>query len=277
MKVGITSYYLDCYGLDAGMARMRAHGYESLDYSGMLSTDSPLFSGTEAEFSAKLTAVRRAAEQNGISIFQAHGPWRFPMRDATPEDRAERFEKMTKSIRGCAILGCPHMVIHRVMPFGNCDLGNAKTMEISRDFAQKLADVGREYGVVVCLENMPFQNQELATPKALAAFVREIDHPNLKMCLDTGHANVFGISCADAVRQIGQDLLRVLHIHDNDGTMDQHRMPGDGSIAWRPFVQALSAIGYTGPFSLECHLPTQADEATELALAKATRRIVSDI
>ena len=53
-----------------------------------------------------------------------------------------------------------------------------------------------------------------------------------------------------AVRRTGE-ALRVLHVHDNNGISDLHRMPFYGIIDWEDFNEALKDIRYSGVFSLE--------------------------
>ena len=276
MKIGIVSGAYLRYGLDKGLEKMREHGYEAMDYSSFCNTETPLFTCSESDFEKTLREQRQRIDAAGIEIYQAHGPWRYPILDFYGEQRAERFEKMAKSIRGCAILGCPYMVIHNIMPYGPKDLSNEVVWEINADFMGRLAEVGREYGVVVCMENMPFSKQMLATPTALLNFVKAMNTPWLRLCLDTGHAAVFGLSPADAVRQWGTDYLRTLHVHDNDGKHDQHRIPGEGVINWQDFTKALLEIGYDGMLSLETFVPgeiTENREAAELALAKTALQL----
>ena len=120
MKIGIESAgYIEHYGLREGLRRMKAQGYETLDYQTLADTETSLYTCSEAEYTKKLIEVRNECAAAGIEISQTHGPWRWPPQDYTEEQRAERFEKMVKAIRGTAILGCPYMVIHSIMPFGD--------------------------------------------------------------------------------------------------------------------------------------------------------------
>jgi sugar phosphate isomerase/epimerase len=52
------------------------------------------------------------------------------------------------------------------------------------------------------------------------------------------------------IRELGAHLIAT-HISDNDGSGDQHRTPGNGSIDWPEVVRALREAGYTGLFNLE--------------------------
>jgi len=92
MKIGIESaaYLHGDVAFADGARRMRSHGYDCLDYGGFCNTETPLFAGSEAEFEKTLAEQKRILDAEGIEVSQTHGPWRFPMRDETEEDRAER-------------------------------------------------------------------------------------------------------------------------------------------------------------------------------------------
>lgn len=259
MKIGIMSgAYIGRYGWDMGLTKMREHGYEAIDDQSFCNTESnALFTVTETEFEKTLTERRQTCAANGIEITQIHGPWRYPIRDFTKEERAERFEKMAKSVRGCAILGCPNMVIHNIMPYGPRDLSREVVWAINEEFMGRLAEVGREYGVVINMENMPFIHQHLATCADLMRFVKHMNTDWIRVCLDTGHAAVWKHSPADCVRLIGKDYLRTLHVHDNDGKHDRHWMPGTGVVDWDAFGAALREIGFEGAVSLETAVPAE--------------------
>jgi sugar phosphate isomerase/epimerase len=47
------------------------------------------------------------------------------------------------------------------------------------------------------------------------------------------------------------DKLMALHLHDNDGSYDQHRIPSEGTINWDSIVRKIQSAGYKGSMSLE--------------------------
>ena len=267
MKIGITSsYYTAAHGFEEGLRQLRADGYECIDYSGFVDTETPRFACSDAEFDAVVRKERIFIESLGLETSQTHGPWRWPSQDATVEDRRERFEKMSRAIRGTALLGCRNFVIHPIMPWGRFDTDAGVTYAINLDFMSRLCQAAEKYEVTVCLENMPMRHQSLVTPEHCLRLVREVGAKNFKICLDTGHCTMHHVNPGDAARMLGKDMLAALHVHDNDGEKDRHWYPYSGVIDWSDFDAALREIGFTGTLSLESGvIPGRESELYELA------------
>ena len=281
LKIGIgMGSYTSLYGMEAGLARIRTHGYHALDYSAFIHSENAIFHVDESEFRATLRREREMIEANGLFVNQTHGVWRCPAQDASEYNRAERFAAMVKGIRGTALLGAPYFVIHCIMPFGENDPGHRDELwEMNAEYYGRLCRIAVDEGVTVCLENLPFIPLKLSTTKEVLDFVRMMNLPNFKVCLDTGHAAVYGHSPADMVRMIGKDYLATLHVHDNDGKCDWHWRPGEGVVDWADFGRALREIGFEGVVNLET-APAPSDnpatrEDNELDLAAKVKAIAA--
>ena len=262
MKTGITGDYLHAYGFEEGLKRMKAHGYDALDYGGLCHTENKIFHVSEEEFASTLREERKVIEAHGLTVNQTHGAWRWPACDFSDYDRAERYAAMEKGIRGTALLGAPYFVIHCIMPFGENNPAHREELwQMNLDHFTPLCDLAGELGVTVCFENLPFTSLPLSRWNETLEFVRLMNHPAMKMCLDTGHAAVYGDSPADAVRAIGKEYLAALHVHDNDGRGDLHWRPGEGVIDWADFTKALHEIGFEGCVSLETSVKHDGDPA----------------
>ena len=264
---------------EAELKEIRALGYDCVDFQSFCHTENIFFDGTVRDMEKLLKRVKIAAENAGIEISQTHGPWRWPPQDATEADRSERFEKMTRSLEGTAIVGCADMVIHPVMPFGdNQNPDPERFMEINLEFFNRLTQKAREYGVTIDFENMPMPALTLASPRQILDFAKQIDSPYFRVCLDTGHCTMLKVDPGQAVREIGKQYLRVLHVHDNNGVSDLHWLPGTGVIDWKNFSAALHEIGFDGVFSLETNVKPNGLDPEELLrkrqeLSKTARRL----
>ncbi len=279
MKLGIVySAYTNPYGLEKGAEIMVEHGFSAVDYQPLAVTEKHPMILCEAEYKAHLKNIGQVFRASGVEVSQTHGPWRYPPRDFEEADRAERFDSFCKAVRGTAYLGCKYTVVHPIMPFGADSPDEPERFyEMNFDFYRRLVAYAKDYGVTVCLENMPFLNLPLSSPKSIAEFVREINEDNFKVCLDTGHANIFGMKLSQAVYDIGAELLKVTHIHDNNGIHDQHLNPFKGTTDWKDFGEALGKIGFDGTMSLETEASNgatpQETEKNQLALLSDLKKI----
>lgn len=242
--------------------KLKQHGFSCMDFC-MADTEVEYYSYNEKDFDRYFNEQKNLATEAGIEFSQVHGPWRWPPRDFEKKDRQERFEKMEKSMRAAAVLGCKYWVVHPLMPFGTDDIGFANEMEtrkINKDFMNKLLKTAKKYGVVICLENMPMPKFSLGSPKQILDFVNEFNDESLKICLDTGHVSVYeGLSAAEAIRELSS-MIKVLHIHDNHGEYDEHLAPYKGIINWEDFSHALREIEFDGVISLETLPDTSLDD-----------------
>ena len=250
MKIGITEGSYNVYPKEGRYQRIKADGYDCVDF-GMSNTEVVPYTLGEEEFDAYLLHERALAEEAGITISRVHGPWRWPPQDTTEEDRAERMEKMKRSIRGTALLGCKNWIVHPIMPFGINDLDTGEveqTWDLNVSFMRQLLACAKEHGVYICLENMPMPRFSLGSVEAIMRLVREMNDDSFRVCLDTGHVNVFeGATLYDAVHTIG-DKLRHVHFADSN-----RWFPGYGHIDFEGVYQMLKARGYSDYCSFECN------------------------
>ena len=254
--------YLQTYGFEEALRRMKSHGYDALDYQDFCHTENKIFHISDSEFVATLKREREIIEANGLFVNQTHGAWRWPAMDFSEYDRAERYAAMATGIRGTALLGSPYFVIHCIMPFGeNNPAHKDELWQMNIDHFTPLCKLAEDLGVTICFENLPFTSLPLSRWNETLEFVKLMNNPAMKMCLDTGHAAVYGDSPADAVRAIGKEYLATLHVHDNNGISDFHWRPGEGVIDWVDFTRALHEIDFEGCVSLETSVKHEGDPA----------------
>ncbi|MFD0620708.1 sugar phosphate isomerase/epimerase family protein [Paenibacillus sp. GCM10027629] len=126
-------------------------------------------------------------------------------------------------------------------------------LDYNINFYRRLLPVLEETGVGIALENVfhvQGYNRFFASAEELAQLVDALDHRLIGACWDTGHAHVQKIEQASAFRILGS-RLKATHIHDNNGAIDQHLLPYQGTIDWTELVGALKEIRYSGDFTYE--------------------------
>ena len=260
MRIGISANMITAeekrWG-DEKYKKIKEAGFDCVDYD-LADTETFVYSLPDGELRAFLSREKALAEEAGVEIWQVHGPWRWPPQDLTEEQLSERMEKMKKSIYMSHLLGCRYWVVHPIMPYGIEDIGTGNeqtTWDMNVSFMSELLETAKEYDVVICLENMPMRKFSMATPEKMLEFSNLMNDEHFKICLDTGHVSVFpALSVGDEVRKLGSEI-KTFHIHDNRGSLDEHRFPYFGKIDWEDFAKSLRDINFDGVFSLEATVP----------------------
>jgi len=241
---------------DLKYKKAREFGFTHIDFD-QSDTVPGLYECSAKEMERKVLLEKKMMDEAGVFVNQVHGPWIWPPKDFTEQDRIGRMDRMKRSIYCTAAMGCKYWVVHPLMPFDWDErVSNPgheeETWDINREFMYQLLITAKENDVIICFENMPMPNFSIGSPQEILKFVKEMNDDHFQICLDTGHVSVYPAgNPSDAVRLFGNHM-KVLHVHDNDGVGDRHWIPYFGVIDWNEFGQALKETGYNGVFSLEC-------------------------
>lgn len=101
-------------------------------------------------------------------------------------------------------------------------------------------------GCIVAVENI-FEEE----PSTLKALFEAL--PGLTHCFDAGHWNLFGkVGMEEWFAEIGAKIGEV-HIHDNNGTRDDHAPVGEGAIDFALFFRLLRQYAPRAVWTLEAH------------------------
>ena len=258
-------------GSYAAYALMREAGFTCADLSCICDINNAYYTSDLVTAVEMAKCEREAAEAAGIRIHQVHGPW--PTDDTSAEKRAAKIPIMERAIRLTRAFGARYLIIHPDMPFGWDDEPDpAFSYGTNMELFRAILPTAVEEDVILCIENMPMKAHEISRTKRMYEFVLEINHPNLGMCLDTGHANVFGDDCGEMVRMIAP-VLKTLHVHDNLGDKDAHLLPFDGTVNWESFTAALREVGFSGVMSMEANLYQNSETPEVLSYAEAAKRM----
>ena len=87
-------------------------------------------------------------------------------------------------------------------------------------------------GVQIVLENVLEDD-----PQWLLDIVKGVDDPRLRLCLDVGHVNAYSALPVMNWLEMWGPYISHFHIHNNDGSRDQHRPLTEGTI---PMLQLLT-------------------------------------
>jgi len=203
---------------------------------------------------ARMDEVTATLRELSATMPQAHA---YLHADIAHPDAARRnadLRLLERHLDCCAELGIRHVVIHP----GGRDLATQddfrRTLDRNVDGFTRLADRAGELGLKIGLENT-LDSRDVhrvfgSMPDELLDLIAKVGSPALGITFDTSHANVRGLDLGAAIRQLGP-LICCTHISDNDGSGDQHRIPGGGTIDWPSVMAAFREIGYQGTLNLE--------------------------
>jgi sugar phosphate isomerase/epimerase len=107
-----------------------------------------------------------------------------------------------------------------------------------------LTEFSRARGVGIALENMAGDDYVLIDA-LLARYAPDV----LGFCYDSGHANMGPDGLGELERH--KERLIAVHLHDNDGVNDQHKIPFTGTIDWVRLMKIIATSPYQAGINLE--------------------------
>ena len=261
----------------AGFLQMKEAGFTCGDFSlNAYLTNTSLyrqeqnvfFDQTEAQLERFFAPHKEGARAAGIRINQMHMP--YP--NYVPNGKKSLNDYLwnvvaPKSMKICGFFGCPYIVVHGFKLAKNLGSEEAEWQR-TESFLRFLAPMAKELGITICIENV-YGNSGSHIVEGPCCDARKaaerIDRINgdygaqvLGFCFDTGHANLVGLDFWDFIRILGC-RLKVLHIHDNDGTADLHQIPftftrtreNTASTDWDGLIKGLREVGFDQVLSFE--------------------------
>lgn len=268
-KVSISTGTLQKIYGDIGMLEVvRKMGADAIDFS----TDGSrwdyrnpqsIYSKSDEEMIAYFSEIRRRADELGLEIGQTHG--RLPGFKNIPEEDDALIENARRDCLAASVLGAPVVIIHSVTTmYLGADADPRLMHDLNDRMFRRILPFAKEYGVKIAMETFgdapglgccDFFGQ---ADELIASFERlaaEGDNASyLCYCMDTGHTNKAvrfnQPTPGDLIRRFGHNLA-ALHLHDNNGLTDQHKLPMTGTIDWNDVFDALDEVGYQGNYNLE--------------------------
>ena len=271
MKLSVsTAAAFDLLGIDHAIRAIKEAGFEAIDlgldslFPTKDTMDEEYFSYLmdEQRIRDVIELIKAATQKYGISIDQIHAPTAY----VAKKPRHTEFMRKTvsKCIELCQELDCRYIVIHPI-----CD-GSARYPSLNKEdeyrenlsYFSSIIPLLKKHRVICCIENA--YCLDWGTKKAYHSACSDmneaicyIDKLNaiaeekcFGFCMDIGHLLILGVDPYNAMITIG-DRLEVLHIHDNDGYLDDHTAPFLGICNWSRFIKGLRAIHYKGNINME--------------------------
>ena len=150
------------------------------------------------------------------------------------------------TLKACNKLGVTVVTIHPGFVQGIAFLRKSVIGEQTKRSLIELERVAMDSGVTLAVENMP--NGINATCTTAEELLEAVDGTSLGLCFDMGHANTAGQM--DAMLEHVR-LFRNVHLHNNDGSWDQHDVIDRGSADIVKVVSSIRRGGYSGNYVIE--------------------------
>ena len=256
-------------GLEDALALIKRSGFDAVNFElqNYYVSTSPYF-GSDDEFESCFRNIKKVADDLELEIAHTHGMCGTFMPDN--ETHNNQVVKLTKKdLHATSLLGAPSCVVH----FINSSRWDKQPPELMHRICGEMYDsfipAAEKYKVNIAMETFGAARIKGARIRDFFSdpveFKRQYERLDTKyktICVDTGHTNLatnMGYpSVGDVIRYLG-DLVEVLHMHDNNGIKDQHKILGTGIIDWKDVFAALDEIGYAGYYNLETMLKHYGD------------------
>ena len=109
-----------------------------------------------------------------------------------------------------------------------------------------------EMETVIALENV-YEND----PRQLRLLINALNSPGMRFCFDTGHFNAFSRTPLKSwMDNLGSKIAEI-HIHDNNGVLDEHLPVGQGNFPFHDFFNVIREQGLSPIITLESHTEKQ--------------------
>jgi len=246
-KIGATAVHLSYRGLERAFIKAKELGLDGIEWFESY--------GRRFRDPRRIDRVRALSKKHSIEA-SFHAPYvgRWDIGRLTPQAGSERINGM---LRKCARFGAHCMTLHPGS-FSD-DIPRAEALHNTVESIARSAPIARQMKIRICVENSTccHNPNDLGVCTEDFEFLFErVRSPIVGLCLDVGHAHITG-NLYDLIKKFGPRIYNT-HLHDSDGTDDNHLAPGEGTIDWNGLFKALAKAEYKGYLNFEFSVKTGA-------------------
>jgi sugar phosphate isomerase/epimerase len=240
-----TDYAKDTGDPSPYLRRIADAGFSYIHWCHQWNTDF-LYSRWEIE------QIQKWLEEYGLQLLDLHGSAGNEKNWGSSQEyqRLAGLELVRNRIEMTAHLSADVVIMH--VPGDPDSIPVRKSLDALEPFA-------RERNVRIAIENGNFE--------AIRKLLSEYDSGYVGLCYDSGHGNVSadGLDHLESIK----DRLISVHLHDNDGTSDQHKLLFSGTVDWERLARIMAGSAYTKCVSMEVTMARTGIEDEGLFLAEA--------
>jgi len=257
MKLAFSTNAFTRFSLQEALRGIKAAGFEGVE----IIADSP-HAYPDSLDEQTLAAIRHELEDLSLAVSNINANCTFGYwRHAPPEPyfepslispveeyRRDRIRLLLKTLQFAKAVGAANMSITT----GRM-LGGMPPQAAARQFAESIRpilDRADELGIDVGIECEPGLMIEYVSE--LREWIDRIGHRRFGANLDIGHSQVMGENVGQVVRELAGRIWN-MHIEDIPGRKHYHLVPGEGTLDWTGFKEALVATGYKRFLTVELY------------------------
>jgi sugar phosphate isomerase/epimerase len=214
-------------------------------------------------------AVREAAlriETLGMEAFSFHAPFASDIDISSPDLAMREFalDEILRAVEAASTLGVHYFVIHPGPENADIPSREERMLRIENvvSVLNRVALRCAELGIRCVLENK-LPHLLFGNSSDIMWILGGLETTEVGACLDTGHAFLAG-ELYPLIYKLAPHL-RMLHVHDNRGHLDDHLPPGEGRIDWGALTRELVHVNFRGAMILELSGAGKPEEVLERA------------
>lgn len=158
-----------------------------------------------------------------------HGPF-LDLKPASPDKdiRNVSYNKYFRTLKIATELDMDYVIFHsQINPWINEPFIKSLNNNQNKEFWNYILSNIEGFKGTVVLENI-FEDD----PLILKEFIETIDMPNIKVCLDIGHAKLrTSKPLEEWVKELSEHI-EYIHFHWNEGLYDEHNIPKDKDVKY---------------------------------------------
>jgi len=153
------------------------------------------------------------------------------------EEGQKLVDRYKNDIRMCKENNIPLVVMHLTRK-SEAPMYN----EIGLNRFREIVEYAKEIDMKISFENTKIKGY-------LEYVFENIDLDNIGLCFDSGHYHAHFNDELEFDKY--KNKIFAVHLHDNDGTSDQHLIPFEGTLNFEATLNKLKMCNYEGPITME--------------------------
>ena len=185
--------------------------------------------------------VKKLLNKYGLDVV-GHTAWYWPIGSPVSALRDATVKESVKYMQTFGKVGVRLVTVHTFWPPSIFSVNDGIKWQVQT--LERIMKEAKKFNVEIMLEPADHKYDSIENVSAILEKL-----PDLHLHLDIGHANLHGRNIIEFIETFYRKIKHI-HLHDNDGTSDQHRALGNGNINWKKVIPALKKY-YDGTITLE--------------------------